>query len=199
MASKNTTSISHIEREELRRKVTKSPSKLFFPKYLSSASIIELDKNPSAPKRVHFVNSIVILSEESKAEGGETTTDITPKHDHNITKEAKDEVKEVIDEEESEVETDEEIEEILKEEEEDEDGEYFNSFAYECDFMILEDTISIIDRHLREMAFGRSFIDEIGLVYDREEGMVMFRQDDEKITFKMPHTMEIFKQHDLWV
>ncbi|GJU89386.1 hypothetical protein Tco_1301809 [Tanacetum coccineum] len=210
----------------------------------------------------------------------------------NITKEAKDEVKEVIDEKESEVETDKEIEEILKdeeEEEEDEDVEYFNSFptmeelthhewllknprppwvkariragslnnikisymighffkrhayvdleslinvtsrrqynrimtygigsrqkpsnpnkisnfvgrvrslnifigsfAYECDFMILEDTTSIIDRHLEEMAFRRPFIDETGLVYDREEGTVMFKQDAEKITFKMPHTM----------
>ncbi|GJR28040.1 hypothetical protein Tco_1104272 [Tanacetum coccineum] len=273
MASENTASNSHIKREELRRKGIKNPSKLFSPKYLFPASIIELDKNPSAPKRVHFVNSIVILSEENEAKEGETTTDITPEHGHNITKEAKDEVKEVIDEEESEVETDEEIEEILEEEEEDEDGEYFNSFptmeelthhewllknprlpwvkariragslnnikiscmighffkrhayidlespinvmsrrqynrimtyglrsrqkpsnpnkisnfvgrirsleifigsfAYECDFyMILEDTTSIIDRHLGEMAFGRPFIDETGLVYDREEGTV---------------------------
>ncbi|GKE22049.1 hypothetical protein Tco_1433561, partial [Tanacetum coccineum] len=212
--------------------------------------------------------SIIILNKESEAIEGETTTDITPKHSHNITKEAKGEVKEVIDEEESEVETDEEVEEILKDEEEDEDGEYFNSFptmeelthhewllknprppwvkariragslnnikiscmighffkrhayidlespisimsrrqynqimtyglgsrqkpsnlnkisnfirrvrslkifirsfAYECDFMILEDTTSIIDRHLGEMAFGRPFIDETGLVYNRE-------------------------------
>ncbi|GKG64347.1 hypothetical protein Tco_0659450, partial [Tanacetum coccineum] len=62
---------------------------------------------------------------------GETTTDIILEHDHNITKEAKDEVKEVIDEEEGEVEIDDEIEEILEdkeEEEEDENGEYFNSF-----------------------------------------------------------------------
>ncbi|GJT58491.1 hypothetical protein Tco_1002024 [Tanacetum coccineum] len=36
--------------------------------------------------------------------------------------------------------------------------------------------------------------DETGLVYDKEEGTVMFKQDDEKITFKMPHTMEIFKE-----
>ncbi|GKC52526.1 hypothetical protein Tco_1075271 [Tanacetum coccineum] len=180
-------------------------------------------------------------------------TDITLEHSHNLTKEAKDEVKEVIDEEESKVETDEEIEKILEEEEDDEDGEYFNSFptmkelthhewllknprpsrqynrimtyglrsrqkpsnhnkisnfvgrvrslknfigsfAYECDFMILEDTTSIIDRHLGEMAFGRPFIDETDLVYDREKGMVMFKQDDKKITFKMLHTMEIFKQ-----
>ncbi|GJR99581.1 hypothetical protein Tco_0316090 [Tanacetum coccineum] len=254
MASKNTASISHIEREELRRKGIKSPSNLFSPKYLFLASIIELNKNPSAPKRVHFVNSIVILGEESKAKEGENTTDITPEHGHNITKEANDEVKEVMEEDESEVETDWEVEEILEDEEEEEDGEYFNSFptmeelthhewllknprppwvkvriragslnnikiscmighffkrhayidlespinvmsrrqynrimtyrlgsrlkpsnpnkisnfvrrvrslkifigsfAYKCDFMILEDTTSIIDRHLGEMAFG---------------------------------------------
>ncbi|GJU39357.1 hypothetical protein Tco_1192314 [Tanacetum coccineum] len=71
------------------------------------------------------------VSEESEAEEGETTTYITPEQGHNITKEAKDEVKEVMKEDESEVETDWEVEEILKdreEEEEDEDGEYFNSF-----------------------------------------------------------------------
>ncbi|GJT42588.1 hypothetical protein Tco_0951303 [Tanacetum coccineum] len=167
MASKNIASISHIEREELRRKGIKIPSKLFSPKYLSPTFIIELNKNPSSLKRVCFVNSIVILTKE--------------------------EVKEVIDEEESGKETDEEVEEILKyeeEEENDEDG----SFAYECEFMILEDTTSIIDRHLGEMAFGRPFIDEIGLVYNREEGTVMFKQDEEKITFKIPHTIEIFKQ-----
>ncbi|GKB74227.1 zinc finger, CCHC-type containing protein, partial [Tanacetum coccineum] len=45
-----------------------------------------------------------------------------------------------------------------------------NSFAYECDFMILEDTTSIIDRNLGEMAFGRPFIDEIDLIYNKEEG-----------------------------
>ncbi|GKC00666.1 hypothetical protein Tco_0986802 [Tanacetum coccineum] len=93
MASENIASISHIEREELRRKGIKSPSKLFSPKYLSPASRTELHKNPSAQKRVHFVNSIIILSEESETEEGETTTNITPEHDHNITKEAKDEVK----------------------------------------------------------------------------------------------------------
>ncbi|GJZ18244.1 hypothetical protein Tco_0554367 [Tanacetum coccineum] len=44
------------------------------------------------------------------------------------------------------------------------------------------------------MVFGRAFIDETGLVYNEEERAVMFEQDDEKITFKMPHTMKIFKQ-----
>ncbi|GJS85312.1 protein kinase-like domain, concanavalin A-like lectin/glucanase domain protein [Tanacetum coccineum] len=71
---------------------------------------------------------------------------------------------------------------------------FIGSLAYECEFMILEDTTSIIDRHLAEMVFGRPFIDGTDLVYNEEEGTVMFEQDDEKITFKMPHTMEIFKK-----
>ncbi|GJT35671.1 MAK10-like protein [Tanacetum coccineum] len=106
MASENIASISHIEREELRRKGIKIPSKLLSLKYLSSASITELNKNPSSPKRVHFVNLIFILSKESKAEEGETTTDITPEYGHNITKEVKGKVKEVMEEDKSEVETD---------------------------------------------------------------------------------------------
>nr|GFA23618.1 protein kinase-like domain, concanavalin A-like lectin/glucanase domain protein [Tanacetum cinerariifolium] len=71
------------------------------------------------------------------------------------------------------------------------------SLAYECDFMILEDTTRIIDRRLGEMVFGRPFIDETGLVYNKDEGTVMFKEDDEKITFKIPHTMEIFNQTKL--
>ncbi|GJS65189.1 hypothetical protein Tco_0679753 [Tanacetum coccineum] len=71
---------------------------------------------------------------------------------------------------------------------------FIGSFAYECDFMILEDTTSIIDHCLGEMVFGGPFIDETGLVYNKEEGSVMFKQDNEKIKVKMPHTIEIFKQ-----
>ncbi|GJT11677.1 hypothetical protein Tco_0858719 [Tanacetum coccineum] len=69
-----------------------------------------------------------------------------------------------------------------------------NRHGSKRDFMILEDTTSIIDRCLGEMVFGRLFIDETGLVYNKEEGTVMFKQGNEKIKFKMPHTMEIFKQ-----
>ncbi|GJW40705.1 zf-CCHC domain-containing protein [Tanacetum coccineum] len=47
---------------------------------------------------------------------------------------------------------------------------FIGSFAYECDFMILEDTTSIIDHHLGEMVFGRPFIEETGLVYNKGEG-----------------------------
>ncbi|GKB52054.1 hypothetical protein Tco_0902807 [Tanacetum coccineum] len=96
----------HIEREEIRRKGIKIPSKLFSLKYLSPSFIIELNKNPSALKRVYFVNSIVILSEENEAKEGETMKDITPEHGYNITKKAKGEVKEVMKEDKCEVETD---------------------------------------------------------------------------------------------
>ncbi|GJS81159.1 hypothetical protein Tco_0747700 [Tanacetum coccineum] len=206
ISHKSIAAISHDKREELRKKGIKSPSKLFSPKYLSPASIKELNKNPSAPKHVYFVNSIVILSKDNDTKEGVSTTNIRRCDLSKMTRgneevkeqgngedeiETNVEVKEVIEEEESEFETDEEVEEILEEEEEDEDDENFNLFptmkelshhewfAYECDFMILEDTTSIIDRCLGEMVFGRPFIDKTGLVYDKEEGTVIF--DEKKI------------------
>ncbi|GJY44247.1 hypothetical protein Tco_0432460 [Tanacetum coccineum] len=282
IAPKNIAAISHDEREELRKKGIKSPSKLLSLKYLSPASIKELNKNPSAPKRVHFVNSIVILSTDSDTEEDDSSTNERDLNLDGVIK-GKEEVKEEdkkeneietdmevdgeIEEEESKFETDEEVEEIIEEEEDKEDGENFNSFptmeelthhewllknprppwvkariragnpnnikiscmighffkrhAYidlespinimknkrpkyfhrkfclRYDFMILEDTTSIIDHHLEEMVFERPFIKETGIAYNENEGAVMFNQDDEKITFKMPHTVEIFKQTKL--
>ncbi|GKD14000.1 protein kinase-like domain, concanavalin A-like lectin/glucanase domain protein [Tanacetum coccineum] len=74
---------------------------------------------------------------------------------------------------------------------------FVGNFTYECDFMILEDTTSIIDNDLGEIAFGKPFIEKIGLAYDKEEGTIIFRKNDERITFKMPHRMEIFRHIDL--
>ncbi|GJR42187.1 hypothetical protein Tco_1310290 [Tanacetum coccineum] len=124
MAHKNIAAISHDEKEELRNKGIKSPSKLFSPKYLSPASIKELNKNPSAPKRVHFINSTVILSTDSDTK--EEDTFFTNAHDHEL--DDMERIKDAIEEEQSEFETDEEVEEVFKEEEEDEDDESFNSF-----------------------------------------------------------------------
>ncbi|GJZ58303.1 zinc finger, CCHC-type containing protein [Tanacetum coccineum] len=112
MAPKSIAAISHVEKEELRKKGIKSPSKFFSPKYLPPASIKELNKNPSAPKRVHFVNSIVILSKDSDTKEDVSSTNVC-RHDLEV---------------ESEFETDEEVEEILEEEEEEEDDENFNPF-----------------------------------------------------------------------
>ncbi|GKC28198.1 hypothetical protein Tco_1035492, partial [Tanacetum coccineum] len=121
MAPKSIAAISHDEKEELRKKGIKSPSKLISPKYLSPAFIKELNKNLSSPKRVHFVNSIVILSTNSDTEEEDDSS--TNACDLNLG-----EADEVSEEEEGEFLTDEEVEEILKEEEDDEDDEKFNSF-----------------------------------------------------------------------
>ncbi|GKC23080.1 MAK10-like protein [Tanacetum coccineum] len=141
MAPKSIAAISHDEKEELRKKGIKSPSKLLSPKYLSPASIKELNKNPSSPKRVHFVNSIVILSTDSDTEEEDVSSTNACSLDlggmvkgrEGVKEQGKEEnemgtgmeVDEVIEEEESEFETDEEVEEILKDEE---DGENFNVF-----------------------------------------------------------------------
>ncbi|GJY82431.1 hypothetical protein Tco_0495807 [Tanacetum coccineum] len=137
MASKSIAAISHDEREELKKKGIKSPSKFLSPKYLSPIMTYGLRsrQKPSNPNKIsNFVGRIRGLKI------------------------------------------------------------FIGSFAYKCDFMILEDTTSIFDRHLGEMVFGRPFIEGTSLVYNDEEGTVMLKQDDEKITFKMPHTMKIFKQ-----
>ncbi|GKA57161.1 hypothetical protein Tco_0756349 [Tanacetum coccineum] len=57
----NAASTDHIEKEELRSKGIKSPSKLLSPKYLSQASLEEQNKNPSSLKRVYFINFAIIL------------------------------------------------------------------------------------------------------------------------------------------
>ncbi|GKB95851.1 hypothetical protein Tco_0981988 [Tanacetum coccineum] len=118
MAPKRIASISHIEREELRKKGIKSPSKLFSPKYLSLVSIKELNKNSSVPKRVHFVNSIVVLSKDEAKDQGKGEDEMG----------TAEEVEELFEDEESEIET-EEVEEVFDDEteEEDDDTKYYNS------------------------------------------------------------------------
>ncbi|GKF77196.1 hypothetical protein Tco_0229666 [Tanacetum coccineum] len=94
----------------------------------------------SSPKRVHFINSIVILSTDSDTEEEEDDSstnacdlnlggmvkrkkEVKEKGNEEDEMETDMEVEEVIKEEESEFETDEEVEEIF---EEDEDDENFN-------------------------------------------------------------------------
>ncbi|GJZ81176.1 hypothetical protein Tco_0646170 [Tanacetum coccineum] len=143
MAPKSIAVINHDEKEELRNKGIKCSSKLLSPKSLSPASIKELNKNPSSPKRVHFINSIVILITDNDTEEEVTSTNACNlglggmvKGKEGVKEQGKEEnkmgtdmeVDEVIKEEESEFETNEEVEEILKDEEDDEDGENFNVF-----------------------------------------------------------------------
>ncbi|GJY06454.1 hypothetical protein Tco_0373508 [Tanacetum coccineum] len=116
MAPKSIAAISHDEREELRKKGIKSPSKFLSPKYFSPASIKELNKNPSAPKHVHFVNLIVILRANSytKEEEDVSSTNACD-FNHNGLK-GKEGVKEQ-GMEENEMETDMEIDEVIEEKE----------------------------------------------------------------------------------
>ncbi|GJU51186.1 hypothetical protein Tco_1220741 [Tanacetum coccineum] len=71
--------------------------------------------------------------------------------------------------------------------------DFFWNFTYECDFMVLEDTTSVIEHDLRSVIFGKPFVEATGLIYDREEGTITFEKDKEKIMFRMPHKMEMFK------
>ncbi|GKB19277.1 hypothetical protein Tco_0853200 [Tanacetum coccineum] len=66
---------------------------------------------------------------------------------------------------------------------------FIGNFTYECIFMILEDTISIIDHNLGEVVLAKPFARNIGPSCRLEEGTVTFENDDEKITFMMPHKM----------
>ncbi|GJZ46423.1 hypothetical protein Tco_0594019 [Tanacetum coccineum] len=112
----NFTSTNYPTKEEFQGKGIKSPSKLLSPKYLSQSSLAEQNRNPSSPKRVHFVNSIVILNKEDEAkEEGIVKSRTTEYKVHEMK---------VVSKEEFEEETKEEIE---KEEEED-SLEHFDTF-----------------------------------------------------------------------
>ncbi|GJW10428.1 hypothetical protein Tco_1576255 [Tanacetum coccineum] len=68
--------------------------------------------------------------------------------------------------------------------------------SYECDFMVLEDTTSVIDHYLGSVVFRKPFMEATRLVYDKDEGTVMFERDKEKIIFKMPYKIDMFKHID---
>ncbi|GJR27693.1 hypothetical protein Tco_1103925 [Tanacetum coccineum] len=111
----NFTSINYPIKEELQGKGIKSPSKLLSLKYLSQSSLAEQNRNPSSLKRVHFVNSIIILNKEDEAkEKGNMKSSTTEYKDHKMTVESEEEFEEGTKEE-------------IKEEEED-SPKHFDTF-----------------------------------------------------------------------
>nr|GEZ49597.1 hypothetical protein [Tanacetum cinerariifolium] len=56
---------------------------------------------------------------------------------------------------------------------------FIRNFTYECDFMVLENMTSVIDHYLRSVVFEKPVMETIGLVCNKEEGMVMFERDKE--------------------
>ncbi|GJY97089.1 hypothetical protein Tco_0513999 [Tanacetum coccineum] len=86
MARVNAVSIDYLEKDAPRRKEIKSPSKLLSPKYQSQSSLEEQNRNTSSPKRVHFINSIVLLRKEDKPEEEEIMEPNAAKgDDHSMT------------------------------------------------------------------------------------------------------------------
>ncbi|GKA21674.1 protein kinase-like domain, concanavalin A-like lectin/glucanase domain protein [Tanacetum coccineum] len=73
---------------------------------------------------------------------------------------------------------------------------FVGNFTYECDFVMLEDTSSVIDPYLGGIVLGKPFMKETGLVYNKDEGTIMFEKEEENITFKMPRKIERFKHID---
>ncbi|GJV13228.1 hypothetical protein Tco_1354769 [Tanacetum coccineum] len=73
---------------------------------------------------------------------------------------------------------------------------FVGNFTYECDFMVLEDTTSVIDHDLGLVVFGKPFVEATELVYDKEEGTITFEKDKEKIVkFLIKNEEEIFTVH----
>ncbi|GJS31434.1 hypothetical protein Tco_0492054 [Tanacetum coccineum] len=73
---------------------------------------------------------------------------------------------------------------------------FIRNFTYECNFMVLKDTTSVIDHYLGSVVFLKPFVEATRLVYHKEEGTVMFERDKEWIIFKIPHKMDMFKHVD---
>ncbi|GKC69533.1 hypothetical protein Tco_1115416 [Tanacetum coccineum] len=116
MSPKSIAAISHVEREKLRKKGIKSPSKFFSPKYFSPPSIKELNRNSSAPKRVYFVNSIVVLNKDSNTEEEDVSSTNANEHDLESMVRRKEEAKEQ-GKEEDDMGTAREVEELFEDEE----------------------------------------------------------------------------------
>ncbi|GJR61345.1 hypothetical protein Tco_1503507 [Tanacetum coccineum] len=145
----------------------------------TQSSLAEQNRNPSSPKHVHFGNLIVILNKEDEAKEEENVKVSTTEYeDHKVTVESNDEFEE-------------ETEDEIKEEEEDSPKHFdtfptmkelrvkglkvfVKNFTYKCDFLVLEDTTSVIDHDLGSVIFEKPFVEATGLVYDREEGTITF-------------------------
>ncbi|GJZ13478.1 MAK10-like protein, partial [Tanacetum coccineum] len=96
----NFTSTNYPTKEELQGKGIKSPLKLLTLKYLSQSSLVEQNRNPSSPKRIHFINLIVILNKEDEAkEEGNVKSNTTEYKDHEMTVEREEEFEEETEEE----------------------------------------------------------------------------------------------------
>nr|GEV46364.1 MAK10-like protein [Tanacetum cinerariifolium] len=74
--------------------------------------------------------------------------------------------------------------------------EYFDIFltrrnyTYVVDFMITEDISSIIDLRLSQVVLGKPFVEIYNMTHDPPEGVVRFTNENDEVTYKMPHKIE---------
>ncbi|GKF50556.1 hypothetical protein Tco_0147023 [Tanacetum coccineum] len=64
------------------------------------------------------------------------------------------------------------------------------NFTYVVDFMIAEDISSIIDPRLSQVVLGSPFIEISNMTHDLPEGVVRFTNENDEISYKMPHKIE---------
>ncbi|GJS56998.1 hypothetical protein Tco_0651782 [Tanacetum coccineum] len=168
MAYKSITEISHDEREELRKNGIKIPSKLFSPKYLSSASIKKLRQEYNS-----MLESLGLVPQSSntkfvcsKEDDGEVMFIEIIQDDDEPQNEGPDEGR---------------IKGMHV---------FVGNFTYFIDFIIVEDISSIIDPRLSQMVLGRPFIEISNMTYDLPEGVVRFTNENDEVAYKMPHKIE---------
>nr|GEV64111.1 hypothetical protein [Tanacetum cinerariifolium] len=118
---------------------------------------------------------------EAKGKGSvePNKTEYTKRKNENETNEEVKSEKEVMEETKGETE----------EEEEEDDPKHFDTFPTMKE-------LSVINHYLGLVVFKNPFIKATRLVYNKEEGMVMFKRDKERIIFKMPYKIDMFKHVD---
>ncbi|GKE31014.1 hypothetical protein Tco_1450336 [Tanacetum coccineum] len=67
---------------------------------------------------------------------------------------------------------------------------FIGNFTYAVDFMIIEDSSSIIDPKLSQVVLCRPFIEISNMTYDPPEGVVRFINGTDEVAYKMPHKIE---------
>nr|GEY54302.1 protein kinase-like domain, concanavalin A-like lectin/glucanase domain protein [Tanacetum cinerariifolium] len=68
---------------------------------------------------------------------------------------------------------------------------FVENFTYVIDFMIVEDTSSIIDRpRLSQVVLGKPSVEISNMTHDPPKGVVRFTNEIDEIAYKMPHKIK---------
>ncbi|GJU67252.1 ribosomal protein L16 [Tanacetum coccineum] len=167
-------------------KEIKSPSKLLSPKYQSQSSLGEQNRSSSSSslKCIYFVNTITVIRKDDEfreactieSDAAEGIGHDTIVEGEKETEEGLDSSKPVTEENESRDIKRKDLNDSTCRETKEGLEVFVGNFTYECDFVIVEDITSVIDHYLGGMVLGKPFVKETGLVYNKEEGTLMFKK-----------------------